>query len=300
MSQPLRDITPLRLYLNTEVAAISEITLALQDAAAEAQRRINKLETKHGIGSIVERAQLASIRRELGVVQTELWRQVGRRIRTNGKRVADAAAEAERLAEQALFRATGGPVPQELIEAQQAYARATVETYLARGENGIGLSKRVYRTSQLANGFVDRQINRMILLGRSWQELARTVRPMISPDTPGGVSYAAKRLARTELNNAFHRTSVKLAQANPWVETVVWNKSGSHPRRDVCDDLADGHSKDQARGHYLPNEVPGKPHPQCLCYTTEETVSEDEFLDSLLATPLGAVVGSYGKAARSA
>lgn len=293
-------MSPIRLYLRGEQATMDEIIADLRDAAAEAQRRIIKLENKFGIGAKVERAQLAIIKRELHAVQQELWRSVGKRVRGGGTRVAEAAAIAEQQIEQVLFRALGENVPEVLLEAQSQYAKATVNSYLARGENGIGLSERVYKTRQLANGLVDRAINREVLLGRSWRKLAEAVVPMVHPDTPGGVSYAAKRLARTELNNAFHTTNIALAEANPWVTGQKWNLSRSHPRRDKCDDLAEGSSKGKPRGVYEKGHVPSKPHPQCLCYLTEEVVSEDQFLDSLASTTPEDVARSYGKAARTA
>lgn len=304
MSRPLRykgpGMSPIQLYLRGEQATIEEIIAVLRDAAAEAQRRMIKLETRYGIGAKVERAQLAIVKRELHAVQQALWRDVGKRVRGGGTRIAEAAALAEQQVEQVLFRALGEAVPDVLLQAQQQFAKATVETFLARGENGIGLSERVYRTKQLSNGLVDRVINREILLGRSWQQLAKAVVPMIHPDTPGGASYAAKRLARTELNNAFHTTNKKLAEENPWVTGQRWNRSQSHPKRDKCDDLAEGHSPGEKPGIYTIGHVPSKPHPQCLCYLTEEVVSEDSFLDSLMNITPEDVARSYGRAARTA
>ena len=304
MSQPLPylgpGMSPVKLYLRGEEATMAEIQRDLEDAAAEAQRRINKLETKYGIGATVERAQLQLVKNELHKVQRELWLLVARRMRAAPGRIGEAAALALEQIEQVLFRAIGQDVPDELVSAQRAYAEATVKTYLARGENGISLSQRVYNTEKLSNGLVDRAINREILLGRNWQELAKVVRPMIDPNVKGGVSYAAKRLARTELNNAFHTTSKALAAENPWVESQTWNLSRSHPELDQCDQLARGHSKGLPPGQYAIGMVPSKPHPQCLCYLTENTVSEDEFFDILLATPVDQAVRGYRNAARSA
>lgn len=293
-------MSPLRLYLRGEAVTIAEITRDLEDAAAEAQRRINKLETKYGIGAKVERAQLQLVKNELHKVQRQLWLSVARRMREAPARIAEAAAIGLEQIEQVLFRALGQDVPDELVSAQRAYAEATVKTYLARGENGISLSQRVYNTEKLANGLVDRAINREILLGRNWQSIAKAVRPMIDPNIQGGVSYAAKRLARTELNNAFHTTAKALAAENPWVESQTWNLSRSHPKADDCDGLARGHSRGLQPGQYAIGSVPSKPHPQCLCYLTENVVSEDDFLDSLLSTPLDKVVQGYRGAARSA
>lgn len=262
---------PLRAYLRGEAVAVNDITEALRDAAADAQRRINKLETKSGIGSVVRRAQLAIVKRELRAVQDALWKEVNRSVRRAGPRIADAAKEAEDVLQEVLFTKAGRRPSPALIAAQTAYARRSVLNYFARGQNGIPLSQRVYRTSQLARGYVDRQINRSVLQGEGWQTLAARVKPMIDPSTPGGVSYAAKRLARTELNNAFHTTQRELAEVSPFVEKLQWHISRSHPKEDECD-LLDGRQ-------FVPSELPKKPHPQCLCYTTNVTMSDEDFLD---------------------
>lgn len=293
-------MSPVQLYLRGEQEAMLQIIEDLRDAAAEGQRRINKLESKYGIGAKVERAQLQLVKRELHAVQQQLWRQVGKRVRGGGSRVAQAAQIALEQIERVLFRALGETVPEELVRAQTAYAEATVQTYMARGQNGISLSERVYKSRQLSMGLVDRAINREILLGRNWQQLAKAVRPMIDPAVKGGVSYAAKRLARTELNNAFHTTQKALAIENPWVESQTWNLSRSHRHTDKCDELARGHTKGLKEGQYEVGSVPSKPHPQCLCYLTENTVSEDAFLDSLFEVTPGDLAKMYGKAARSA
>lgn len=292
---------PLQLYLRGERIAEAGIVDDLRDAMADAQRRINKLETKHGIGAVVRRGQLAVIRRELRGVTDELWRSVNKRIRSAGNAVADAASEAERVLQAVLFRSVGKRESEELVASQRAYARRTVATYLARGQNGIGLSKRVYRTKALANGYVDRAVNRVILQGGSWQEIAKSVKPMVDPSTKGGVSYAAKRLARTELNNAFHTTQQASAEVNPFVLGLKWNLSLSHGKPDRCDELAIGHSKGKTTGLYLPGELPSKPHPQCLCFTTNEMMSEDDFLD-LVSNPdyLDDLVDEYGQVKRTA
>jgi len=284
---------PLNSYLRAERMAVEEIIEALRDAAADAQRRINKLETKNGIGSIVRRAQLALIRRELRASQDALWKSVGSSIRRASPALASAATEAEQVLQALLFQAVGKRPTDALVASQKAYAQRTVQTFLSRGKNGIGLSQQVYRTSQLANGYVDRAVNRVILQGGSWQEIASAVRPMISPDTPGGVSYAAKRLGRTELNNAFHTTQQEMAEKSPFVLGLHWHLSRSHPNKDECDEIAKGHSKGKGKGIYVPSEVPSKPHPSCLCYLTNEMMSEDAFLDFMEQEDIDSLTKQY-------
>jgi hypothetical protein len=111
------------------------------------------------------------------------------------------------------------------------------------------------------------------------RELARLVRNYIHPDTPGGVSYAAQRLARTEINNAFHTTSLRHYNEQPWVEGVKWSLSSSHPHADACDEYAtEVHFRGGEPGVYKPEDTPSKPHPQCFCYVSPVTMSDEAFI----------------------
>lgn len=277
-------LSPLQLYLREERAGLAALAKDLQDASADAQRRLVRLAGKEGLGAQVRRQQLALIRRELALTQRALWAAVGTTIRSVSPAVADAAMAAEQAMEAVLFRRVGARVPDGFVEAQQTYARSTVRAYLARNENGISLSRRVFRTEQLAKGFVDRAINRVLLQGGSWKDLADRVRPLIQPETPGGVSFAAKRLARTELNNAFHTAARAVSAANPYSDGMQWHLSGSHRRADPCDELARGHSPGRRTGVYDDGEVPAKPHPQCLCFVASVPISERDFL-ALFSVP---------------
>jgi hypothetical protein len=58
-----------------------------------------------------------------------------------------------------------------------------------------------------------------------------------------------------------------------------WNLSGSHPEPDECNEYAEqSHMPNGEAGLWLPEEVPLKPHPNCLCYVTPENVSRDQFI----------------------
>lgn len=161
-----------------------------------------------------------------------------------------------------------------LLEGTRAGARMAVERAISRlgGEGAHELSARVYRNYQLATGRIDRLINSAIARSLGSRELAREVRGFILPNTPGGVSYAAKRLARTEINNSFHSMTTSYYEGNPLVDTMVWNLSRSHGRSDACDGLV---------GKYRTEDVPSKPHPQCFCYVTPEPLDERAVLRRL-------------------
>jgi len=140
----------------------------------------------------------------------------------------------------------------------------------------IPLSDKVYRTQQLSQGYVDQAVNSALGRGLSARELAKEVRDLIRPDTPGGVSYAAMRLARTEINAANKYASETDNAEKPFVDSIEWKLSLTHPKKekDICDRYAED-------SPYPKDEVPATPHPQCLCYQVPKVLDEDEFIKNL-------------------
>lgn len=274
---------PLRRYLRVQQAADAALAASLSDAATQAERLIHNYGKRVDFGSTVRRAQVQMVLRALREQQAALFNEVGEGIVENMARAADAAADAEQVMTDYLFNSLGtGPIPQ-LQAAYRAQAQATVGAYMARNELGIPLAESVYRTNLLSNGYVDRAVNRGILLGKSAREIAKDVSGMIKPGVRGGVSYAAMRLGRTELNNAFHHAQKGIRAEDPFVEGMKWHLSGSHPKPDECNDYAESvNFKGGEPGVYKPHEVPGKPHPNCFCYLTSVTVGEDEFVANFL------------------
>lgn len=185
--------------------------------------------------------------------------------------VADAASETIR---DALVNAVGETAAESLIQSSEAISGARMLTDRAR--RARELSQRVYRNADLMSGRIERLIRVGIVQGLSAKELARSVRDFIRPDVKGGTAYAAMRLARTELNNAFHEQQKQVMEDKPWVNGADWNLSRSHPHKDRCDELAE-------EGPYPAGEVPDKPHPQCLCYLTYDMISDSAMVDLLVA-----------------
>lgn len=278
-------ILPLTAYLEVQETTLRAMAADLLDAQQDLQERLARLAARNGgVGAQVRATQLSAIDQQLTTVLRELWKDLGEDILVGGDAVADAASSVQQVYERMLFSTAGLTLPDELLRAEEAFARQTVQHYFSRMHNNISLSEQVYKTEALSKQWVQREINRVILQGGSWKDIADRVKPFIDPHTPGGVSYAAKRLGRTELNNAFHETAARLGQENPWVTGQQWHLSGSHGRKDECDVLANKTvSRQLGRGVYPADNVPRKPHPQCLCYLTPKTVSEDQFFDRLMA-----------------
>lgn len=272
---------PLIEYLGVQRRVDRELNRVLARAARDAERRVVALElARPGVGVRVRQAQLLGVLRAIRELQEQLWTEgIGPLIDRNLRDAQFAAIRAGEFIDDVLFEA----LPTEQAEIMRAAARRMAESGLITEANRISanLSPRVWNNAQLASGAIERTIRAGIIQGLSARELAGTVRAFILPSTPGGVSYAAMRLARTELNNAFHQRQIAVAQNKPWVESVRWNLSGSHPRKDRCDELATQNAHDLGAGFYPTGDVPNKPHPHCLCHLTYELQSEDAFVADL-------------------
>lgn len=272
---------PLIQYLGVQRRADRDLSRVLERAARDAQRRVIALELgPPGIGARVRIAQLTGTLRAIREAQHELWVQgVGPNIEGYLRDAQFAAINAGLFMDEVLFEA----LPANQAEIMRASARAMSEQGLSAEAARVRqeLSPRVYRNADLASRVIDQTVRSGIIQGLSARELAGTVARFILPTTPGGISYAAMRLARTELNNAFHERQIAIAQNKPWVEGVRWNLSGSHPKADLCDVYAHDDAFGLGSGVFPPNDVPSKPHPHCLCFMTYELQSPDSFAADL-------------------
>lgn len=249
----------------------AEIRTVLRDSATEAKRIINRY--GDGIGADVRRAQL-----EVARSQQLMWRRVGDLTQVAVGDGADAASESVwKLMD--VYLSSVGFVTENMRMAILAQGRAGITNLLSRRQNGIPLSEQVYKTSVESGQRLARTIDAMIVNGASAREIANATYKFINPATPGGASYAALRLGRTELNNAFHTTSLNAYQDNPFIDAVKWSLSGSHPKSDECDEYAkEVHFSGGGPGVYRPEDVPNKPHPQCFCYLEPQVPSDEEFI----------------------
>lgn len=263
----------------------AEIRRLLEKTAQAAESDIARL-AGTGPGAILRRGQLQLANRALKKTLSNLWKDVGDTIRAGKLDAVVATLDASFTWDEPFFIRAGFSAQKRKSMRQSllAMSERNIERMLRRfSTTQIPLSKQVYRTNSLTNGWVDNLINRAIGRGLSAKELAKEVRQFINPSVQGGVSYAALRLARTEINNASHATAIAQATEKPWSMGMHWHLSTSHPKRDECDDLAKEDGAGLGAGIFPPGDVPLKPHPQCFCYVTPEVVGEDEFLKHLIA-----------------
>jgi hypothetical protein len=234
----------------------------------------------NSISSVVRSVQIMQSVTAISSALSQLWMAMGDLVRAGQE---DARTEALKMSfdwDRVLLYLITQPgkraaLKQNLIEA----GRFNVEAAIARVyKSRIPLSQQVYRTAELTRGWVEHRVNLAIARGATPAQLAREVRAFVNPSVRGGAAFAAKRLARTEINNAYHAVIIVHQEDKPWVKNMRWNLSGSHPTVDICDTYARRNS-----GIFAKSKVPAKPHPQCLCYVTPVTISEDEFLERFRA-----------------
>lgn len=268
---------PLQRYLKVQRVIDADMRRILQITADDIARRIRLLDITPGVGAKVRAAQLRLTLDGINAqVRTAFVGNIQATVVRGMDVAANAALEASQVLDDVLWRATGNDARVGVMMRSfqdQAINGLRVDAVRQRRE----LSPRVYRDYLRSAQAIEDIIRSSIIQGSSAKGLARLVLRFVSPSTPGGASYAAMRLARTEINNAFHQQQIRSGQ-KWWVEGIKWNLSGSHPRPDQCNVYATENG-----GVFPPKEVPGKPHPQCLCFLTYDTMSPDQFADELIS-----------------
>lgn len=282
MAQPKSDPRqPLLDVLAQNNLTVAEMNQMLKDGASEVERLIPKLLEQNSTGATLKAAQLAVVRKELHVVLSALWGDLGRSVRTG---VEAAVVQAAEGAQDVLWQYLGnhGVAMPEFKAAMVQQAKQGIAAVLAKAKNGIPLSRAVYKTQALTTGQVDRKVSQGLLLGHNAKTIAKSVKDMINPGVAGGVSYAAHRLARTEINHAYQTSQASHYQDEPWTSGMKWNLSKSHPGTDICNVLAEQNLFGLGKGVYPVGQRPDS-HPNCLCYQTPEQEDEDDFVNNFVA-----------------
>jgi hypothetical protein len=255
-----------------------DLIIILRRIAADVERDILHLESSpafsHRIAADQRRLILSALRRR----EAEGWTRIGHTVSAHQAHAAAAAVESMQDRLDVLMKLKYTKTDLATFRSSAvAEAERNVDAAIARELGSkITLSQQVYRTRQLASGQIDRFVTQALGRGLNAREIAREAKRFIKPDVPGGMSYAAMRLGRTEINNAFHATQISYAKGNPLVTSLIWNLSGSHKRPDQCDDYA-------SHGPWIKDDVPRKPHPQCFCYLTAEVEDNAAFLRNFAA-----------------
>ena len=230
----------------------------LNKAQKEAGQQALALRGTGKIGAKIRGAQLELTRSELRDSIRRLYETSGMLILRGEKQAAAAAGEAMNL----LMSPAWPRMHQDKKKMLEQSARSGIESFVSRQENIQPLSKLLWKNENRINEAIDRTLLKSLTAKEMAAELDQHLRM--------GGTYELMRVARTEINNAFHYSTVRYTREMPWVEGYIWHLSGRHGKPDLCDDYAD-------EGFFEKDNVPGKPHPHCLCYITPETVSNGEF-----------------------
>lgn len=274
--------SPLRTYARITGRTDKEILKLLAEAARDSRNEAERLMRTPQFGRLTRAAQQRLIENTLHQEMRRLWEGVGHLTIFGEKEAARAALASADFLEDKLWANTG-KLGADYRRTIRREAESAIDAFIGRQENLHNFSKRIYKNDLLARDLIGRRVNIGLLRGLSAKELAATVEGLIRPGAPGGVSYNAMRLARTEINNAFHFSQIRHTREMPWVDGYRWNLSGSHPKVDVCSTMAQGNHSNLGRGIYSKADVPGKPHPNCLCYLTTITASNAKFERQLRA-----------------
>lgn len=174
-----------------------------------------------------------------------------------------------------------------------------VEAVWARTQNGLHLSDRIWRHDQKFRSAMTEIIQDGVATGEDPVETARQLekyvrrgRKTLAVDypemmermgsrIPQDISYEALRLVRTETAAAFGEGTIAAASVSPSYTGMKWVLSGSHPVRDICDDLAEA-DHGLGKGVWPPGQEPPMPaHPNCLCILVSVHEDTDSFMQRL-------------------
>lgn len=273
-----------RAYARVQAVTDRQLLAVLREALRDVNRQLKALGVSSRISDKVRADQLRLVKRALLEEIAQIYGSLGHIIIQQQVSAAAAAVKLGGEMNAVLFAAAGDAGLAASIEAGMLRGLAgTMDIVIARVTGtAIPLSQRIYKSEVWISGVLDRKINSALARGLSAKEFAAEMTDFFNPATPGGVRYASMRLARTEINNAFHAHTVSTIGDAPWVTAMKWNLSRSHPKADDCDMLATQDLYDLGPGMYRPRDTPGKPHPQCFCVVTPATVEEDDFITHLL------------------
>ena len=262
-----------------EAITQGELAAVLQNAANDAAKLVEANLAKGGIGAATRARQLQAASDGLGSLSSSMWGKIGALTRSGVYHASELAVNQQIDREYLMgmpfnaIRQYEGPM---FFSAYQS-----AEDIISRRTNGFSLAERIYRNGQATVIQVGKIVDTGLATQQSAMEIAKQVRGHFDPNVPGGTSYAANRLARTEINNAHHDTTIRTTEQQPWVLGYKWNLSSSHPKPDVCNEYADDDHVGLGSGVYKKGGVPSKPHPHCFCYLSIFQDDREQFLKKL-------------------
>lgn len=177
----------------------------------------------------------------------------------------------------------GVTVPTGLMNSMTQLNLTAMREFIQRTEQGMSLSKRLWDLSKTYKYELENYIASGITTGKDAVALSRDLTKFLK----GGVStvyengvvtraigkdvsYQALRLARTEVNMAYHMSNYNRRNQLKFVTGVEVYLSDSHPEEDICNDMA---------GEYPKGYVFLGWHPNCICGSRSILLNEKEFVN---------------------
>lgn len=158
-----------------------------------------------------------------------------------------------------------------------------LKAFQRRTENGLNLSAKLWNQSQVYKDSLETTISTAIEKGMSAVTLSKRISKYLN-DWPSlqadyqekygkatncyDCEYRSIRLARNEINIAYRTAEQLRWQQFDFILGYKIKLSGSHPARDICDDMVGDYPKDFKFVGW---------HPNCLCYTVPIVMSEEEY-----------------------
>ena len=297
------------MSLADELARIARRKLLSQITTTDRLVRMQYIRAANDIAKEIRTAKrgsltarwLISYKKELDKEIERLGRNIYGAITDGAQAVAEARVEAtaeylRRAAAQARvddsFVSTLSSVPTDAL-------RAMIDGKLYA--DGRMLSNRIWSATGRLEGNISQILQQGVAQQMDALTLARHLEAYVNPEAACPVSwhkiypdipfdrkidYNALRLARTTLTHAHWLAGREAARKNPLCRGMKWHLSDQHYERqiavageDVCDEYA-RHDEGLGRGVWSIDRLP-LPHPQCLCYQTEELPSLEEAADFL-------------------
>lgn len=158
-----------------------------------------------------------------------------------------------------------------------------LKAFQRRTERGLNLSAKLWNQSQVYKDSLEAAISTAIEKGMSAVTLSKRISKYLN-DWPSlqadyqekfgkatncyDCEYRSIRLARNEINIAYRTAEQLRWQQFDFILGYKIKLSGSHPARDICDNMVGDYPKEFKFVGW---------HPNCLCYTVPIVMSEDEY-----------------------
>lgn len=158
-----------------------------------------------------------------------------------------------------------------------------LKAFQARKDKGLNLSTKLWKQADIYKESLEATISTAIEKGMSATTLSKRISrylkdwPSLQADYQERYAKATRchdceynsiRLARNEISMAYRTAEQLRWQKFDFILGYKIKLSDSHPRYDICDDLAGDYPKDfKFRGW----------HPNCLCFTVPIVMSEEEY-----------------------